>query len=1122
MFSIIRSIAKMKIKLFFLFFFGFACANIFGQTTYTSNGTGGGNWSDPLTWDLGVPGSGDNVVIQATDAVTADAAATPINVNWIEIHGTLTINNGVSLTVSGCDGLNFNGENFTIDAAGTVTNNGTLSLDQGGCGGNPNYSDLAGGTFTNNSTFTIDDGGDYSEHGSFQNTGTINITSTSSNSTFETYVSLNNTGGTFNINNNSLFLNGLGGDFSLGNGTINMNAGSEYQHAQNGGTIPTCTWNSTSTCLVTGISGSVPAGLGQSFGNFTWQCTQSGTVNLNGALTTVTGDLTISDVGSGKTLQLATTTNPTINISGNLVINTATSPAGVRTVTFSTSGSPTYNITGNLSISSTNAKVFLANGNGSPTLNATDFTIASTAASAFTMSAGTGTATMNLTGNFSYTSTSSSLITETSSGKGKIIFKKNGTQTYSSTSVQSPFVNNIQITVGDGVLSTVLDMSASTKNIVLQNNGGGNSQTFTVSDKATLTTGTKTITTATNTTFTLASGSTLNTSNASGVNSTIVSGGTRTINNGASYIIGGASTGFTSWPTSTMKNLTLNATSTLDATITTTGTLLISAGTFSAGANTINAQGDFTNSSTFTANTGKVNFNGSALQTISGNTTTFNNIVINNAAGVQSNIALNISDSVVISSGTFTTNANAITLLSTAGATAHIGNSAGSITGTNWIIQRYIPASFADWEDLSTPISGNNISDWDNELYLSLSSLCPDGTAANWNSVYTFTTGTQTLDPVSNCAQALTAGMGFELYLATSMSSMAVTTMDSRGTPNIGNISSPALAGAGNFSLVGNPYAASIDWKRVYTDNGAKVANNFYIYDETIANYAYWDAATPANSTGQLKTNNDGIIPAHNAFWVTSTGGGNLSFKESHKSAINDALIKKTPPPPPANILTMRLHTDRMKNECTSSIKIIEGSNEKFDVENDLGYMKCLNKLSPDITPVSSDGKKTRIKTIPIKSSYTVPVTCTFGAPGEYTIDFGGIDLISAYNKIILEDKETGIFVPLHASSAYSFTQSNTRERNFSLHFYTVTNTEIPIENSVQVFSSEENIGVHFYFEQPTTSNVEIYSSLGQLVYNATLKPSSETILLPVSTSNQIYFVKVTTSEGTVTKKIFH
>ena len=54
-----------------------------------------------------------------------------------------------------------------------------------------------------------------------------------------------------------------------------------YNHALNGGSVPLATWETGSTCLVTGVTGNVPSNCSQNFYNITFNCSNFGTTNLN-------------------------------------------------------------------------------------------------------------------------------------------------------------------------------------------------------------------------------------------------------------------------------------------------------------------------------------------------------------------------------------------------------------------------------------------------------------------------------------------------------------------------------------------------------------------------------------------------------------------------------------------------------------------------------------------------------------------------------------------------------------------------------------------------------------------------------------------------------------------------
>jgi hypothetical protein len=122
-------------------------------------------------------------------------------------------------------------------------------------------------------------------------------------------------GGQVNLTSNVTLTiaNGPGDDFIVNgtvyrtNGTVTTTGtlvfgdGGTYQHARNGNSIPTATWDTNSNCNITGITNTALTGLNQAFGNFTWNCTghnvdqnfpNTGTMSIN-------GDLKISSTGTG-------------------------------------------------------------------------------------------------------------------------------------------------------------------------------------------------------------------------------------------------------------------------------------------------------------------------------------------------------------------------------------------------------------------------------------------------------------------------------------------------------------------------------------------------------------------------------------------------------------------------------------------------------------------------------------------------------------------------------------------------------------------------------------------------------------------------------------------------------
>jgi hypothetical protein len=139
-----------------------------------------------------------------------------------------------------------------------------------------------------------------------------------------------NSGSTFTINHVSgnttdMTVNGTltnSGTITEGTGAlVSVSSTGTYVHFENGGTVPTATWNAASTMSVTGSVATVPSGMGQTFGNVLWNATgQTGAFALDGEVPTgIAGNLTFQSTGSGS-VSIANSTSGILTITGNLTI----------------------------------------------------------------------------------------------------------------------------------------------------------------------------------------------------------------------------------------------------------------------------------------------------------------------------------------------------------------------------------------------------------------------------------------------------------------------------------------------------------------------------------------------------------------------------------------------------------------------------------------------------------------------------------------------------------------------------------------------------------------------------------------------------------------------------------
>ena len=84
----------------------------------------------------------------------------------------------------------------------------------------------------------------------------------------------------FSVSATTITVNGTYNNGSTGaiiKTTMTFGSAAVYNHNINSGTIPSATWNATSTCSIRGVTSTAPSGGSQTFGNLTWNCaSQSG------------------------------------------------------------------------------------------------------------------------------------------------------------------------------------------------------------------------------------------------------------------------------------------------------------------------------------------------------------------------------------------------------------------------------------------------------------------------------------------------------------------------------------------------------------------------------------------------------------------------------------------------------------------------------------------------------------------------------------------------------------------------------------------------------------------------------------------------------------------------------
>ncbi len=526
---------KNLTKILFVFILLFSLQNTgIAQTTYTWNLGGNGSYATSTNWTPTRTTPAANDILLISDAGTHSISNVPT-----QTIGRLSISNNTTVLLSAAAGIT-----LTVgDVTGT-----DLSVATG--------SSL---TLSTNVSLTL------SNDASADINGSLII----------------NAGRTYNTNNTNVVTTVAG--TITNNGTLTcatatkllFQASSIYNHAQNGGTIPTATWNTTSACNITGLINTYPAGAGQSFGNFSFSSTPTSNTEMSSSLSC--NNFTMSNGGAFALYLTNGGTSRTITVggdftmsSGNLTIVSNTGTGGVSvTGNFNMSngtfvlkedaGAATLDVTGNMSITGGAFNVRTTSTTSTATINANGNFSLSTGT--LNMSSIGAVGTLNVKGNFTHTSGS---ITETSTGSGAIIFNGTGTQTYTS---GGTLANTINFTVNSAV---TLQMGTAASPAVISNGSSG--------------------------TFTLSGGATLGITSSAGITSSGATGniqvtGTRTYNTTSNYLYNGNTAQATgNGLPATVNNLTINnaaGVTQTNAAILVNGTLDLSSGIYTSGANTI-------------------------------------------------------------------------------------------------------------------------------------------------------------------------------------------------------------------------------------------------------------------------------------------------------------------------------------------------------------------------------------------------------------------------------------------------------------------------------------------------------------------------------------------------------
>ena len=962
--------------------------------------------------------------------------------------------------------------------------------------------------------------------------------------------------------NGTLNVNGglIGGTLTQNAGSTTVfNANSFYNHKRNSGTIPTASWDATSTCTVTGMVATVPtiSSFNQTFGNFTWNCSsQSSPVNFTSAAYGfgAAGAFTLQHSGTSLfCLSSDSGTSNTFNF-GSIVVGASGKLQ-------------------NSAKSSTAAGLIDLNVLGNVTVNGImDF-------GAGTADAITGTyrSRLFIKGNLEVASGATFYKSGSNSSFGKVEFNN--------ATVPQTLLNNSTATYAMN-----FEVNAASKLTLLSDvslNGSSGFLNYGILDLGTFEVKS---TVATNT-FNSYAASTLMTKHAAGIATLPSSTGAVQVNSGsyataATYIYNGTGNQITGTGLpATVSGLTINNSGTTPTNeVTLTNAIAVTQLTVTAGVFNLNAKSttgtllNVANEATlkivgtdtfplFTLNTLPTNSiveYGGANQTIAALTApTYGKLKVSGTGtktlattDVQVGNTLEVTSSLLsIEQDKTLTVTNGVTTSNDAISVANGGSlvqvtdvnnaSANNNTGKIAVARITQPMYKFDYTYWSAPVGGTTLHD-----------LSPD-TPANryfyWNPVVVSPAANWTV--ISGGTGTMSAGKGYIIRAPSSygadptlLASYTAYSGSFSGVPNNGTVSVD-VSGSDTvdvWNLVGNPYPSAIDASAFldanvggtndilggtlyfWTHNTPYGTGTTYAY--STADYATWNGTGETATTDDTVSNNtntpSGKIAAAQAFFVRGTANGTAVFKNTMREKGNNMQFFR-------GAATAETTTTVEKNRVWLNLK---GANNAFS-QTLVGYVtNATNDYDVRydgesfggnfVTFYSVNNAKHLVsqgRALPFVTTDEVPLGYKATGTGNLTIAIDHTDGVLATQAIYLKDNLLNVVHNL-TESAYTFASvAGTFDERFVLRYLPAVELANPTFNEalngVTIRKNDATLRINSPYE--TIDQVQVYDITGRLVFEQKDCNTNTFEASHIVYSEQTLIVKVRLSNGgVVTKKV--
>lgn len=429
----------------------------------------------------------------------------------------------------------------------------------------------------------------------------------------------------------------------------------------------------------------------------------------------------------------------------------------------------------------------------------------------------------------------------------------------------------------------------------------------------------------------------------------------------------------------------------------------------------------------------------------------------------------------------------------------------GSIThaeGSKAIVQRYMKGPADAWQMVSSPVNGMAItgSTWapteDDDFY-----LWDEPEPGTWRN-YKNSTVAPTFN-TANGGDNFVSGHGYLVsYDAVNPTKNFESTALNAGSFNLTLVKSDAKSWnwAAGWNLIGNPYAAGLDWSKVTKTN---------IVTET-----YAGVYNPNKDGGEGYDYIDGVIAPGQGFFVQAASNNVvLALTPSQQTHVTDQTFLKNSDP--ADKLVLLLSSELFSDE--TKILLNEDSSLEHDFYDATKFFS-FNPAVPQLYSYGTDGCTLAINSIDaITETLVIPLSIKVQGTGEMTINLTEIAGQFDGPTIILQDLLTNTEQKLTEEPTYSFVANADDEPQRFLLKFSATGVD-EVSASTLLHAYVQNKVLYILNPDAPKAQVELYDMSGQRILNQQISQGLQTI--PVNISTGAYVVVMRTERAVATRKV--